>query len=94
MFMEIPKLPIRFIDSLNFLLMALKKFPDTFGMKELKKGWFPHYFKKPCNKNYVGSIPSKKHYGFNQMKTAERTKFLEWYNERVKENTYLTLKRK
>ena len=44
MFMEIPKLSIRFIDSLNFLQMPLKSFPKTFGMIELKKGYFPHYF--------------------------------------------------
>ena len=35
MFMEIPKLSIRFIDSLNFLLMHLKSFPKTFDMNEL-----------------------------------------------------------
>ena len=69
MFMEIPKLSIRFIDSLNFLQMPLKSFPKTFGMNELKKGYFPHYFSKVCNKNYVRRIPSKKHYGCNQMKS-------------------------
>ena len=40
MFMEIPKLSIRFIDSLNFLQMPLKSFPKTLGMDELKKGIF------------------------------------------------------
>ena len=40
MFMEIRKLSIRFIDSLNFLQMPLKSFPKTFGMNELKKGYF------------------------------------------------------
>ena len=46
MFMEMPKLSIRFINSLNFLQMPLKAFPKTFGMNELKKGYFPHYFNK------------------------------------------------
>ena len=55
-------------------------------MNELKKGYFPHYFNKEYNKNYVGPIPSKKHYGYNQMKTDERSKFLKWYEERVSEN--------
>ena len=86
MFMELPKLSIRFIDSLNFLQMPLKSFPKTFGMNELKKGYFPHYFNKKCNKNYVGPIPSKKHYGYNQMKPDERAKFLKWYDDRVSEN--------
>ena len=61
MFMEISKLSITFIDSLNFLQMPLKSFPKTFGRSELKKGYFPHYFNKECNKDYVGNIPSKKH---------------------------------
>ena len=38
MFMEIPKLRIRFIDSLNFLQKPLKSFPKTFGLNEIKKG--------------------------------------------------------
>ena len=86
MFMEIPKLSIRFTDSLNFLQMPLKDFPKTFGMTELKKGFFPHYFSKTCHKNSVGSIPSKKHYGYNQMKPNERAKFFKWYEERASEN--------
>ena len=86
MFMEIPKLSIRFIDSLNFLQMPLKSFPKTFGMSELKKGYFPHYFNKECNKDYIGTMPSKERFGYNQMKPDERTKFLEWYEERVCEN--------
>ena len=71
MFMEIPNLSIRFIDSLNFLQMPLKSFPKTSGMNELKKGYFPHYFNKKCNENYIGPLPSKKHYGYNQMKPDE-----------------------
>ena len=55
-------------------------------MNELKKGYFPHYFNKECNENYVGPIPSKKHYGYNQMKPGERAKFLKWYDDRISEN--------
>ena len=40
MFMEMPELRIRFIGSLNFLQMPLKSFPKTFGLDELKKGYF------------------------------------------------------
>ena len=93
MFMEIPKLSIRFIDSLNFLQMPLKSFPKTFGMNELKKGYFLHYFNKECNKDYVGTIPSKKHYGYNQMKPDERFKFLKWYEECVSENFIFDFKK-
>ena len=93
MFMELPKLSIRFIDSLNFLQMPLKSFPKTFGMNELKKGYFPHYFNKECNKAYIGPMPSKNNYGFNQMKPDERTKFLKWYEERVNENYVFDFKK-
>ena len=93
MFMEIPKLSSRFINSLNFLQMPLKSFPKTFGMNELKKGYFPHYFNKECNKDYVGTIPSKKHYGYNLMKPDERSKFLKWYEECVSENYVFDFKK-
>ena len=93
MFLEIPKLSIRFIDGLNFLQMPLKSFPETFGMNELKKGYFPHYFNKECNENYVGPMSSKKHYGYNQMKPDERAKFLKWYDDRVSENYIFDFKK-
>ena len=93
MFMELPKLSIRFIDSLNFLQMPLKSFPKTFGMSELKKGHFPHYFNKECNKEYTGCMPCKNDYGFNKMKPDERTKFLKWYDERVNENYVFDFKK-
>ena len=67
LFMEIPKLSIRFIESLSFLQMHLKSFPKTFSMNELKNGFFPHYFNKMCHKNYVGPIPSRRQFGYNQM---------------------------
>ena len=73
--------------------MPLKSFPKTFGMNELKKGYFPHYFNKECNKNYVGTMPSKKHYGYNQMKPDERSKFLKWYEDRVSENYVFDFKK-
>ena len=40
LYMEV--LQIKFIDSLNFLSMPLSVFPKTFGLSELKKGYFPH----------------------------------------------------
>ena len=86
MYMELSKLTIRFIDSLNFLQMPLRAFPKTFGMNELKKGYFPHYFNKACNENYIGPMPSKDCYGYNQMKLDDRAKFLKWYEELVNKN--------
>ena len=65
----------------------------TFGLDELKKGYFPHYFNKKCHKNYVGNIPAKKHYGFNQIQSNERDKFLNWYEECVNNNYALIYKK-
>ena len=73
---------IRFIDSLNFIATPLASFPKTFGLKELKKGYFPHYFNKKHNQNYVGPLPNKKYFGYNQMRLSTRKNFLEWYNSK------------
>ena len=43
MYMKVGRgLNIRIIDSLNFLPMPLANLPKAFGLKELKKGFFPH----------------------------------------------------
>ena len=79
---------ITFIDSLNFIPMALARFPKTFGQDELCKGYFPHYFNKDENQEYVGPIPCQDDYGANYMKPEAREKFLTWHQEQV-ENNYV-----
>ena len=79
---------ITFIDSLNFIPMALARFPKTFGQDELCKGYFPHYFNKDENQEYVGSIPCQDDYGVNYMKPEAREKFMAWHQEQV-ENNYV-----
>ena len=37
-------LNIKILDSLNFLNMPLDKLPKSFGLKEMKKGYFPHLY--------------------------------------------------
>ena len=78
--------PITFKDSLCFLAYPLSAFPDTFGIKELKKGYFPHAFNTPQNQGYVGSIPDKQYYDPDGMKSRDKTKFEEWY--RVQTETF------
>ena len=82
------KIKIKFIDSLNFIPMALAKFPKTFGQDELCKGYFPHFFNKDENQDYVGPIPCQDDYGVNYMKPEAREKFMTWYQEQV-ENNYV-----
>ena len=81
-------LEIKFIDSINFIPMALARFPKTFGLDELCKGYFPHYFNKDENQEYVGPIPCQDDYGANYMKPEAREKFLTWHQEQV-ENNYM-----
>ena len=80
------KIKIKFIDSLNFIPMALAKFPKTFAQPELCKGYFPHFFNKDENQDYVGPIPCQDDYGVNYKKPAERETFMSWHQEQVDNN--------
>ena len=84
--LQVPDWDIKFIDSINFIPMALAKFPKTFGQDELCKGYFPHAFNKDENQNYVGPIPCKNDYGVNFMKPEERDAFIAWHDEQVANN--------
>ena len=79
MYMAIEKdLHIKVIDSLNFLPMKLSALPKTFGLKELKKGWFPHFFNTMDNQQYSGPYPEPKYFGCDFMGTKEREECLSW----------------
>ena len=80
------QIEIKFIDSLNFIPMALARFPKTFGQDELCKGYFPHFFNKDENQEYVGPIPCQDDYGVNYMKPEAREKFMTWHQEQVDNN--------
>ena len=82
------KIKIKFIDSLNFIPMALAKFPKTFAQPELCKGYFPHFFNKDENQEYVGPIPCQDDYGVNFMKPEAREKFMAWHQEQA-DNDYV-----
>ena len=84
--LKVPDWGIRFIDSINFIPMALAKFLKTFGQDELCKGYFPHMFNKDENQNYVGPIPCQNDYGVNFMKPGERDAFIAWHDEQVANN--------
>ena len=83
MLLEIPKLKIKMQDSLNLLPIPLKDFAKTFGIEEIKKGYFPHYFNKPENYNYKGKLPPKEDYGYDNMREKDRKDFLKWYIKNV-----------
>ena len=79
-------LNIRVIDSLNFLPMRLAALPKAFGLKELKKGYFPHFFNLDENQNYVGPYPETHYYGVNFMSASDRDQFLEWHKTKTIQN--------
>ena len=86
MYMEFKKFSIRFVDSLHFFLEPLKKLSKTYSIDTLK-GYFPHYFNRPSNQNYVGKIPSERMFGIKNLSTDEyNEKFKPWYEKQVEEN--------
>ena len=68
------------IDSYSFMAMALEKFPGTFEIPELKKGFYPHLFNKPENSNYVGPYPPKEDYGYEFFSITKKEQFDEFYS--------------
>ena len=81
-------LNINFVDSVNFMCSRLEDFPSTFGIKELKKGFYPHLFNTQDNYNYVGDIPPRKDFCCNSFSEKKRKEFLIWYDNKVK-NKYI-----
>ncbi|KAJ8019115.1 hypothetical protein HOLleu_42529 [Holothuria leucospilota] len=80
---------MRFIDSVNFLPMPLSNMPKTFGINELKKGYFPGLFNTAENQTYIGPIPEDSFFAPNSMSSEKRKEFYEWYeNEKKKEKTF------
>jgi len=82
MSIHVATLNLTIIDSFNFLPMSLAKLPKTFGIEELRKGYFPHLFNRPENQQYNGPLPAKEYYMPDAMSSEERTKFLARYEAR------------
>jgi hypothetical protein len=86
MYMHIAnKLNLTFLDSLNFLPMKLAKIPHAFGLEELSKGFFPHFFNTTENQRYVGPYPALQFYGYDFMSSEERKKLATWHASKSSE---------
>jgi hypothetical protein len=72
--LTVPELNIKFIDSC-FIPMHLTDFPKTFGITQLEKGYFPHFFNRAENQSYIGPLPDAKFYDPDGMKPDDREKF-------------------
>ena len=55
--------------------MRLANFPKTFGIAELEKGFFPHFFNRAENQSYVGPLPDAMYYDPEGMNPGDREKF-------------------
>ena len=65
--------PLVFKDSLCFLPMPLSSFPATFGLTEMKKGFFPHAFNTAEHQDYRGPIPAIEYYDPEGMSPKKET---------------------
>ena len=92
MSLKIPKYDIRFIDSLNFMPMALSKIPSTFDLQELRKGFFPHLYNTLGNQDIDRPyLPPPYFYVPGTMSPSENDRFNKWYKENF--NAGFNLKR-
>ena len=74
---------IKFIDSLSFIPMALKKFSKTFGLSDnCIKGEFPHGFNTPDNWNYKGKFPELKYFYPDNRSESDRNELIKWHNSK------------
>ena len=76
---------VHFIDSMSFFQMKLAKFPKTFGLTELKKGYFPHLFNTDDHHTYVRSLPNEHYYMPDGMSVEDRDVFRRWHAKLTRE---------
>ena len=84
--LEVKRDRIRFIDSLSFFQMPLSAFPKTFGLTELRKGYFPHKFNIPEDQAYVGPVPAIDYFMPETMSPKRRQEFETWHKEQRDKN--------
>ena len=70
---------IKFIDSMCFLQMALSDFTVAFGLEELKKGFFPHFFNTREHQEYMGPVPAQDYYDPAGMNPKRKEAFEAWH---------------
>ena len=69
-----------FIDSVSYLPMPLRKVPEAFGLGTTKS-WYPHYFNKNTNLDYVEPIPDVSYFRVDEMSMSEKREFMTWYDD-------------
>ena len=80
-------LNIRLLDSLNFLPMPLAQLPKSFGLVELKKGFFSHFYNTTDHQNdLLINLPEVKYFDPDHMSKERREEFFKWYEEHKHDN--------
>ena len=80
------RLNIRFLDSLNYLSMPLSQLPKSFGLRELKKGFFPHLYNTEATLEEeellkLSRHPPMEYFDPDSMSDGRRSEFLRWYEK-------------
>ena len=73
--------------------MKLAKFPKTFGLTELKKGYFPHLFNTDDHQTFVGSLPDQHYYMPDGMSIDDRDAFRRWHDKPTREGYVFDFRR-
>ena len=76
-----------FKDSSLFIARPLESFTKTFGLGELKKGYFCHSFNRPENFNYIGPYPNAGVYKPEFFSKKKKEEFEKWH-ENVKNTEF------
>ena len=69
-----------------FFQMPLSAFPKTFGLTELKKGYFPHQFNRSDHQRYVGPVPALDYYMPETMSPKAKKALETWHKEQRDRN--------
>ena len=77
---------------MSFFQMKLAKFPKTFGLTELIKG-FPHLFNTDDHQTYVGSLPDQHYYMPDGMSVDDRDAFRRWHDKLTREGYVFDFRR-
>ena len=84
---------VTFLDSYQFLHMRLANFLDTFGLTEIKKGYFPHLAKTLANQKYVGPYFPVHMYNPGQMSVKDIELFLALHEGKIASDAIFDFRR-
>jgi hypothetical protein len=67
--------------------------PKSFGLHELKKGYWPYLANKREFYRYVGPLLDKEYYCVSTMKSKAASDFNDWYSEQIAQNVVFDFRR-